>query len=76
MQWNKVREYKRKDLLDEIEALECELNMAIDLMARVASRKQTVFRMGEWVSLNFPKFRDKLPKRMQALPPIRHKTKE
>ena len=71
MDWNKVRQYKRRDLIDEIEALECELDMAVELMARVVRRKQTVHAMGEWVSLNFPKFRDQLPKAMRVLPPRR-----
>ncbi len=53
----------------KIEALEWELKEAVDLMARVAAGTQTIQNMGEWVSLNFPEFRDKLPKQMQAVPP-------
>lgn len=54
---------------DKIDGLESELDSAIDLMVRVARGEQTVHNMGEWVSLNFPKFRDRLPAAMQATPP-------
>ncbi len=71
MNWNKVRDYKRQDLIDEIEGLECDLDAAVELMVRVARGKQTIQAMGEWVSLNYPKYRDQLPEAMRALPPRR-----
>ena len=68
MDWNKVREYKRQDLIDEIQGLECDLDSAVELMARAARGEQTIEAMGEWVSLNYPKYRGQLPEAMRALP--------
>tara|TARA_B100000745_G_scaffold264391_1_gene189080 strand:- start:345 stop:608 length:264 start_codon:yes stop_codon:yes gene_type:complete len=58
-----------ENLEDKVDGLEYELDAAIDLMARVCSGKQSVHNMGEWISLNFPKFRERLPAQMQAKPP-------
>ncbi len=71
MRWEKVETYTHEDLIDEIQGLECGLNHAIELMCRVASGKQTLQAMGEWMSLNYPKYRHLLPKGMQVLPPTR-----
>ncbi len=48
--------------LGKAAGLEWELNEAVDLMVRVARGEQTIERMAEWVSMNFPKFRDRLLK--------------
>jgi hypothetical protein len=74
--WNKAKQYKRKDLLDEIQALECEasyyeqsLENALKLMVKVASGRQTAAGMGRWVSLNYREYRPKLPKRLRITRP-------
>lgn len=51
-----------ENALGKAAGLEEELDYAVDLMVRVARGEQTVERMAEWVSMNFPKFRDRLPK--------------
>ncbi len=58
-------------LQDKVDGLESNLQSALDLMVRVARGEQTVHRMGEWVSLNYPKCRERLPELMRALPPKR-----
>jgi len=71
MQWEKVHTYTRDGLVDELQGMECDLEHAVELMCRVASGRQTLQAMGEWVSLNYPKYRDMLPQEMRALPPKR-----
>jgi hypothetical protein len=61
----------REDLIDEIQALECDLDYCLELMVKVASGNQTTDEMGKWVSLNYPKFRERLPERLRELPPTR-----
>ncbi len=58
-----------QDLEDEVDHLRSELQEALALMVRVARGEQTVQGMGELVSLNYPKFRERLPEAMRALPP-------
>lgn len=58
-------------LQDKVDGLEADLQSAVDLMVRVACGEQTVQRMGEWLSLNYPKQRDRLPELMRTLPPVR-----
>lgn len=57
--------------LDTNTGLSFELDTAIDLMVRVARGEQTVEEMGKWVSLNFPKFRNRLPEALREVPPKR-----
>lgn len=71
MDWAKIQEYSREDLIDTVEGLECDLDHCVELMVRVARGEQTVQRMGEWVSLNYPKYREQLPEQMRVLPPTR-----
>lgn len=58
-------------LSDKVDGLTSDLEAALDLMTRVASGKQTVAKMGQWISLNYPELRDKLPKAMRIKPPKR-----
>lgn len=60
-----------QDLQDKVDGLEADLQSAIDLMVRVARGEQTVQGMGECLSLNYPKHRERLPEPMRALPPKR-----
>jgi hypothetical protein len=78
MDWDKIDEYTRQDLIDEIqgyqseaEFYETELRLALDLMIKVASGRQTSDEMGRWVSLNYPKRRGELPEHLRELPPER-----
>ena len=71
MDWSKVDTYTRQDLIDTIEGMECDLESCVNLMVRVASGKQTTDEMGRWVSLNYPKFSDRLPAHLRELPPRR-----
>ncbi len=71
MDWKKIIRYSREDLLDKIQGMDCDMDSAIDLMVRVARGEQTTDEMGKWVSLNYPKFRVKLPERLRELPPKR-----
>ena len=65
------KEFVSPNLHDKVDGLTEDLNAALDLMARVASGKQTVMAMGEWLSLNYPSLRHKLPKAMRIKPPKR-----
>ena len=60
-----------QNLQDKVDGLESDLHSAVDLMVRVARGEQTIQRMGEWLSLNYPKYRQRLPEQMRALPPKR-----
>jgi len=60
-----------QDLQDKVDGLESDLQSAVDLMVRVARGEQTVQKMGEWLSLNYPKHRERLPEHMRTLPPKR-----
>jgi hypothetical protein len=60
--------YMKDTWQSKASALEIELEWAVDLMVRVARGEQTVQRMGEWVSLNFPQERKRLPKKMRVTP--------
>jgi len=62
-----------QELQDKVDGLECDLASAVDLMTRVARGEQTVHAMGEWISLNYPKYRERLPEHMRALPPKRER---
>ncbi len=58
-------------LRDKVDGLEADLSSALDLMVRVASGQQSVHKMGEWLSLNYPSVREKLPVEMRTIPPQR-----
>lgn len=60
-----------QDLQDRVDGLESDLQSAVDLMVRVACGEQTVQAMGEWLSLNYPNHRERLPEQMRTLPPKR-----
>ena len=49
------------------------LENALKLMVRVTTGDATVEGMGEWISLNYPEYRDLLPKHLRVLPPTRKK---
>ena len=73
MDWKKIRTYNREDLIDKIQGMECDLDSALDLMVRVARGEQTTDEMGRWVSLNYPKYRERLPEHLRELPPKRRR---
>jgi hypothetical protein len=64
------------EVSQNLEGFEADLEAALDLMVRVASKKQTTDEMGRWVSLNYPQYRKRLPKELRELPPQRAKTKK
>ena len=68
LNWQDTERYTREDLLDTIQGMECDLEAAVELMAKVASGKQTADEMGRWVSLNYPYYRETLPEHLRELP--------
>jgi hypothetical protein len=54
---------------DRAESLQEDLQSTLSLMVRVARGEQTVYEMGQWVSLNYPSWRHQLPASMRATPP-------
>lgn len=53
----------------EQDGIKDDLAKALEVMVGVARGEQTVQRMGEFISLNYPEYRNLLPELMRILPP-------